>query len=377
LTDKPEHALRLEAIDVARGLAALSVAVYHHGFGVVLAEATGIRAFALLSWPGSTIAVPVFFVISGFCIHMGNLGRPPGPGFIRRFFILRFFRIYPPWLFAVLLSALVLWVYQRPPTGREMLLHLTLTNSLVDNYQMNAALWSVSVEWFLYALYPFWLAIRWQRGLATACAFAAAVSAISSIVTARLVGQPTGPAMWFFLNVWCGWVAGAALAEICHARQDSRPLFGAVWWTCGVIAWSLHGLCHYLGGYNGLMSYAYLPVTIILCIWPVAGLIQLGSNVASAPSILRVSWRTLARIGVFSYSLYLIHMPLQTVRFSLNDRLTGLGAKGLLFVAWFGLILGVAWLCHRWIEAPSARFGRRLAGPQLPAVKPLPVPQPS
>lgn len=49
---------RLTSIDVARGLAALSVAVYHQGYGIGLAHVTGIDAFHWIDWPGSFLAVP-------------------------------------------------------------------------------------------------------------------------------------------------------------------------------------------------------------------------------------------------------------------------------------------------------------------------------
>ena len=53
---------------MARGLAALAVAAYHHGFGDALVKASGWAGFEAIAWPGSQIAVPLFFVISGFCI---------------------------------------------------------------------------------------------------------------------------------------------------------------------------------------------------------------------------------------------------------------------------------------------------------------------
>lgn len=352
---------RLDSIDVARGLAALSVAVYHHGFGHVLAEATGWRGFELMVWPGAQLAVPLFFVISGFCIHLGWLSRKPATHFTRGFFIQRFFRIYPPWLLAIAVSSSVLWLNGRPPDTRQVLRYLTLTNGFFDDYRLNAALWSVSVESLLYLLYPFWLAVRRGHGLRFAALLALGVSAASGAVTAQFFEQPTGPSMWFFLNVWCGWVAGAVLAELCHEHQG-RVLHHAVWWIGGVAAVSLHVLLKYREAYSGPWAFAYLPVTIILCVWPLSLLIVAGETIATGrpPLLITQCWRLLKHIGVFSYSLYLLHVPLQSLRLFFNAHLTGSLAKGLLFIGWFGFVLGVSWLCHRWVEEPSARLGRRI-----------------
>ena len=59
----------LISINVARGVAAFSVFVYHYGLGKILAKYTQIPEFNYLSIPGAEYGVPLFFAISGFCIH--------------------------------------------------------------------------------------------------------------------------------------------------------------------------------------------------------------------------------------------------------------------------------------------------------------------
>jgi peptidoglycan/LPS O-acetylase OafA/YrhL len=54
-----------------------------------------------LGWVG----VPIFFTVSGFCIHL-SYQRSRENGF-KRFFTRRFFRIYPPYLLAVLFFGLI------------------------------------------------------------------------------------------------------------------------------------------------------------------------------------------------------------------------------------------------------------------------------
>ena len=356
---KPNLA-RLESIDVARGLAALSVVSYHQGYGYGLAQTSGLAVFAWIDWPGSWGAVPLFFVISGFCIHLGGLARAGSPHFVRDFFLLRFFRIYPAWVSAVAISALVVWLHGQPASGWDIFNHLILLNGFFGDYRLNPVLWSVSIECFLYLLYPLWFAFRRRYGLGPAFALGLVVSAVSSGLTARLQPVPTGPSMWFFLNVWCGWLAGAVLAERLRA-PGANILRRRAWWIGGGVAMIAHGTCLAAGVYQGPAAYAALPLTIMLCIWPLSLLIAVGESFAARPpgALVGRGWRLLAQIGVFSYSLYLLHVPLQSFSFVAVAHLSATWGKVLVFAGWLGVVLLGSWLHYRWIEAPAVQWGRR------------------
>ena len=107
----------LELLDHLRGVAILAVLIFH-----TLGMAFGYDALPWKGWlrdfsghatflcflPVGMIGqagVAIFFVVSGFCIHLSfeTQGREWS-----RFFIRRFFRIYPPYLLALLLSFLIL-----------------------------------------------------------------------------------------------------------------------------------------------------------------------------------------------------------------------------------------------------------------------------
>jgi peptidoglycan/LPS O-acetylase OafA/YrhL len=353
---------RLDAIDAGRGLAALSVFVYHYGVGAALARITGLPGFQQLAWPGANLAVPVFFVISGFCIHYGSLLRQPAGSNVRRFYLHRFFRIYPPWLVAIAVSIIALRANGEFPSMRQVLTHLTLTNGFFDDYRFNVALWSVSVEAFLYLVYPVWLYVRQRHGLGKAVAFAFGVSEISAIVTTYVHPEPTGPAIWFFVTVWCGWVSGAALAELWFGPRR-RMFYLWQWWAAGVLGVSLHAGLVIAGVYAaGLGAFVRLPVLITLCVWPVTGLLLIGEKLQARPLPgLSMAWDILVRVGLFSYSLYLLHIPLIQLRFPVDAYL---GARPLVhylvMAGWFWVVLAISWSCWRWIELPSARLGSRL-----------------
>ncbi|MCI0658269.1 MAG: acyltransferase family protein, partial [Acidobacteria bacterium] len=106
LNPRPEE--HITFLDTLRGIAIALVFAFHSlgpSFGVDhLAWSGWLRDFssvrrsflallpASLGWSG----VAIFFVVSGFCIHLSH-ERSRRKGF-KVFFIRRFFRIYPPYL---------------------------------------------------------------------------------------------------------------------------------------------------------------------------------------------------------------------------------------------------------------------------------------
>lgn len=107
---------RYRSLDLWRGVACLSVVIYHAGFAIERTELDGIGAGATrwisLACLGALrmmyVGVPIFFVISGYCIAASaDSTRRKGDSpwtFLRR----RFRRIYPPyWASLVGLIALV------------------------------------------------------------------------------------------------------------------------------------------------------------------------------------------------------------------------------------------------------------------------------
>jgi peptidoglycan/LPS O-acetylase OafA/YrhL len=109
-----------EWVDTFRGLAAMWVIIYHSrvdlwvGFHEIH-NAPGVysgfdRLLAWLSFPAACggSAVMLFFLISGFCIHLPYAAnsRPFDPA---QYGIRRAFRILPPYLFAVILTCLLEW----------------------------------------------------------------------------------------------------------------------------------------------------------------------------------------------------------------------------------------------------------------------------
>jgi peptidoglycan/LPS O-acetylase OafA/YrhL len=311
--------VRLPIIDVARGGAALMVCALHAllinwvGLHACLARRHEMSAWltvlGLCSAPlvfGAT-AVPLFFVISGYCIHRSFAAKlavePDHEPNWRAYFIRRAWRIYPV-LVAVIALTFVLdrFTLDRFPHD-STLGSLSLTTMLVNlcalqglagpYYGSNGVLWTLSVELQLYVVYPVIFYLIRSRGMTASLRLTAAVSLVSA--AAGSFG-PLRPFIWFG-PYWFCWTLGCAVAEL--ESSKNRVTFD----TSKIMAWflvSALGFALWLGPYR---AFAFSGVG---CFWAVIILKCLQAPAANSsflPLLL------MGRLGVISYSLYAVHVP--------------------------------------------------------------------
>jgi peptidoglycan/LPS O-acetylase OafA/YrhL len=122
-----------------------------------------------LGWVG----VPIFFVISGFCIHLSHSRSKEKS--LKTFFVRRFFRIYPPYFIALLFFAFIFPAtrlgFYLPQDIINFWTHLFLVQNFDPGsvYGINGAFWSIAVEVQLYLIYPLllWLVrgLGWNKCL--------------------------------------------------------------------------------------------------------------------------------------------------------------------------------------------------------------------
>src|ERR1051325_6761893 len=171
--------MHFKRIDQLRGVAALAVVLCH---AAVSAE-TVVVAPAQQAWHGVAwilgwgyLGVPLFFVISGLCIHLpsarvraaGHLAPPDW----RRFFQRRFWRLYPPYLATLVVAGgLLLGIRGALPVdwrgvlAQVFLVH-TFSPTTFDG--LNPPAWSLAVETKRYLTYPLVWMLFALRGLARA-----------------------------------------------------------------------------------------------------------------------------------------------------------------------------------------------------------------
>ncbi|SMG21787.1 acyltransferase family protein [Paraburkholderia susongensis] len=379
---RAERAGKEHAIDAWRGFAALLVAYFHcrqvvwvgmQAFHQSVGHSLSPNALAAyLTFPiaWGSAGVPIFFVISGYCIHRGGALRLAGNPAYRldtgNFWLRRFARIYPVLLAALVLTfALDSLSLQFPPVShkiREIGLHAFLVNlfSLQSvagkTYGSNGALWTLSLEVQFYAIYPLLFALRRRIGMTAVLAIVAAINVVSAYVLERHDIQ-------FFTSYWFSWTLGAWIADARARATDAR----APGWLYGLAAAFVAAGCaaFHFGQYGAFQLWALgFAVYLYKVLEPrdparreAAGMPALPRT--SLQTLLHGVFRPLSRalsfFGDFSFSLYLIHLPIFVLLSSWLFR------SSLQMSIWpsFGYMLvavPAAYLFYRLVELPAMRW---------------------
>ncbi|WHP17185.1 acyltransferase [Cellulomonas sp. ES6] len=338
----PGRGPRLAALDGLRFLAAVGVLAYHFttrqtdAWGRDLAEV----APAVSSWAVyASLGPELFFVISGFVILMTAWGRSV-PDIVGS----RVGRLYPAYWVAVLATgALLLLIWPgKEVTGDQVLVNLTLLQSLVDVNHVDGVYWTL------------WVELRFYLLIALLAAFG---------ITRRRV-------LWFAAL----WPAAALLARVAGLTDavvwlvaPYAPLFAA-----GMVLYVIHRTGHALVPWLLVAGNAALATAALVP----ARMASLGENsvVAPRPALLTASllgcvglvalvsltpaarwrWAGLTAAGALTYPLYLTHeyWGLWVVHL-----LSGRVPVWVVLAAATALSLVLAWLVHRFVEKP---FGPRL-----------------
>jgi len=369
----PKH---IDFLDGLRAVAILGVLLCHtyaevYGYGHEFAPWHGwYRTFAADSaywfYPFSLGrgGVALFFVISGFCIHLSFRQSEQTWG---GFFIRRFFRLYPAYILALIFVMVMLFMRHLSEDVRlgyfwnQFSTHaLFIHNFFSGTFKgTNAALWSLAVEVQLYLLYPLLIALSaklgWRKSLLMLAGLEVSLQAAAGMASAA--GTAWGHVIEISANTpfgfWFSWALGAVIADAYLKKQPLpfvkiHPLF----WL---------GLVVLMDFIKPLGPFWFTGFA--LC---GAGLISRCLS-ASKPGILgfMLSWKVLAKIGLWSYSLYLLHYPLLEVYNNLVDWYFPQSHQSrpmyllLMFCTW-AAIIPMAGLWYQTIEIPGIALGKRL-----------------
>ena len=331
------RAARLLVLDGLRLGAALMVVAYH-----LVGDKIGVwqPAAATTFGPLHSVAkygflgVQLFFIISGFVICMSAWGRSLGD-----FFVSRVVRLYPAYWLAVLVAAGVLVAV---PMGtqvkaREVVGNLTMMQQFLGIRDLDMSYWTLAVEMVFYLFF----AVLVARGLTYRSVVAfCAIWTVASLIVPRFGNQ------WLTTVVAAShssyFIAGIALYLI-HRFGPNLLLWSIVGLSWLIAVTRLPGLAQ-------AREVSFAPTTVIVTVF----FLVMAAVALGLFSWVKGPW--IATAGALTYPLYLIH---QTVGLAVIERVQAHLSPWLLITALVAALLVAAWLIHRFVERPVARWMKR------------------
>ena len=363
---------RLHYLDGIRGMAALAV-VLHHIYWDVAVDGMPFWYNQLFLQLGR-FGVDVFIVLSGYCLTIPIAKESTLPmrggawGYLKR----RARRILPPY-YAALAFALLLMAFvpglRHPSSGAPwdslhsvlpalsagpIVSHIFLVHNLNPDWanKIDAPMWSVATEWQIYFFLPLLLLPIWRRlGLVASVVVAIAVGLGLDHLMARVPFWMLSP---WFLGLFAIGMAAAGIN------------FGARYAAARTMPWGLFALVASpamvaLIVLQPKWTHSHILLDDFICAVITASLLiactrRLMLPNKPVPLALRmVGSRPVVGLGLFSYSIYLIHHPLLLTMertFHTHTHFKALAEYSLLAVCGIPVILICAYAFHRVFERP-------------------------
>jgi peptidoglycan/LPS O-acetylase OafA/YrhL len=404
--------IRLGWLDALRGFAALTVVGFHLSPQIIGLD----RHLAIMRHIDfGKYGVLLFFVVSGYVIPM-SLERH---GSLRRFWIGRLCRIYPAYLAAIALVAVLAaagWLAWpaslRAETVTGVLAHATMMPDLLGLRGAVRVFWTLSYEMTFYLVVSglfVWrlhrLSAWWAAGLGLVAVLAGPLlpnalftsTFADRRLTAGVLALLIGLSVLAYVKQRLVLAAGAVgIAFVLLPALNGHPgpnstvisswqglLLLAVMFAGTVVYRAQHGQ---IGRLPAIISLTVVALSVIGAHWthldePVAHRVWVA-NVAAVVVTFSFAYamknRTvpvvLTWLGQISYSLYLLHA---IVLFLLPRIVPDLGTRTFAVriavgLGYLAVVLALAWLSYRMVELPGQALGRRLTSRRAP--QPVAVP---
>ena len=350
---------RLAFVDGVRALAALAV-IFIHAFYEPSNGQYAYRFLYLLGAAYQRLPVDAFIVLSGFCLMLPVARRGDASPMWEHWFLRRARRILPPYYAALLLSVGLALLLINPLALRlhrdvfqpfrfdAIPVYLTLLQDVFyarfGTAVQNPPLWSIAVECRVYLLMPLIL-LSLRR-------FGSAATLLWTIAF--------GLGMYYAFGEWLGaaspWYVALFAMGMIAAREGIHGRVNRSWRPAAfvfavmfmaVVLWKRAAF------YNAHLPYFSIAFGVIVSLF-LGILLSDASEKRETPLLRALSWKPLASLGVFSYSVYLLHYPLIRLLHLGLASVVSLSAEATFAALLCGLplYLSVAYLFHRVAERP-------------------------
>ncbi len=337
---------RLLGVDALRGVAALSVLLFH--YTTRFEEKHGHAGDLPWSFENGFLGVNLFFAISGFVIFM-TLDRVRAP---RDFVVSRFSRLFPAFWAAIALTWSIEWwaaPMAEPLPAATALLNGAMLHGYFGVPSVDGVYWTLQVELFFYlGMFLLWLGGALRR--------------------------PFWPIAIWLLASWAAWLAPLLGRGVPYALSEALLLTHFPYFALGIAVYLGLGRAQ-REPRQALLLGALAVASVGLADGAWRMLWALGFTAALIAGLLlgsrRPHWLApFAWLGAISYPLYLLHQDIGYVALQWLQG-AGIGVwPSLLLTA--ALVMALAALVHYAVEDPAMRWLRRRLRPAANA-RPAPV----
>lgn len=321
---------RVELLDSLRGLASLSVCIFHIFCGnSALLPAGIVKSIAGFGYLG----VEVFFVISGFILPYSMLrSQYRLRSDYWRFLARRLIRLEPPYLCTILLIIILNLLAARTPgfagahftvDWPQLLAHLAYLNAFLELGWLNTVFWTLAIEFQFYLLIGLCFPL---------------------LVSPKRIWRRVFLSILFLLP----FVSGNANFIFSHLH----------YFLLGMVTFLFH---------RKIESTAFLVCCLLLVLSPARGFtsfLEISTGVCAAVAIAAFASKRLPFqfLGMISYSLYLIHIPVGGKIVNLGSRfVTDYYLRLGLAVFAVGVCIAISYLFYRFIEEPAKRWSVKIS----------------
>jgi len=324
---KSKDAGHIPSIDLLRGLASISVCLFHF----VIISRLVFPSFFRDVFSYGHLGVQVFFVISGFVIPYSMYKGDYSLKKIKVFFQKRLVRLEPPYIASILLVFLLNFLFYLSPYWHEDLIdvgwkqlffHFGYLNSVFQEGWINQVYWSLGIEFQYYILMAF---------------------------------------IFYFINhktyIW--FISFVFLLLLAFFIPTQSYIFTHLpFFILGIL------IFRFLTKKDSIRTFIFFLVTTFLVIY-----FQDSSNISFVlaglfPFVFFFVFKKTSKIGVFlgniSYSLYLIHIPIgqRLIRIG-SDYTHNIYTETLLILLTLVITITCSYVFYRLIENPTKHFTKR------------------
>ncbi|MEV1170551.1 acyltransferase [Nonomuraea sp. NPDC049784] len=402
-TQVPSPTRRQTWLDALRGVAVLAV-LFEHLLDPLFPE---IRANISPWFDFGQYGVMVFFLVSGYVVPASLERR----GSVAGFWISRLFRLYPLWIVAAIIGTVfgLVQVYSALPSQlsdhpvASGIAHLTMLQDFLQVVSVVNVFWTLSYEMAFYLLVTA-IFVFGHRGSTTGTlTFAMAGVLVGGVLPAGALSRGLGGDLVVLIATvvlmmglaailggghrvrLCGAAAVAVLAVVLLG-VNSR--IGA-WQSLAIVSTMFAGTALYRLDHGQLHRRVTRWVIGLVPVVSIAAAIWFGPGWGMSDEqalAFRWSWsaavaaawltfvigrllrssalpRFLVRVGLISYSVYLLHpLAVQAMRRLIPDAAqVSLPGRITWSVALLTIVVACATLSYRFIEQPAQELGRRVA----------------